>query len=103
MPGWPKTPEDRRRDSQRYGTAWRKARKAALERAGRRCEQCGSRTGISVDHIYGAGADPGHQHLRVLCGSCHRTKSGREGAAARNGSRTGSADPEPQPRTDWTR
>jgi 5-methylcytosine-specific restriction endonuclease McrA len=63
--------------------AWRKARKAALERAGRKCEKCGRTqdqaradgTWLEVHHVSGAGVrakehDP--DDLQVLCRQpCH--------------------------------
>jgi 5-methylcytosine-specific restriction endonuclease McrA len=97
---WSNDREARQRSNATYGAEWKRARKAALERAGHRCQRCGSRRELQVDHIHGAAADPQHRSLQVLCGSCHRSKSGREGAAARNGS-TRSSDPPAQPRTQW--
>lgn len=48
------------------------------------CQQCGS-PGSDVDHIvplaFGGLNDP--TNLQVLCVSCHRTKSSREGAQGR--------------------
>lgn len=95
---WSKTPQDRARDAVRYGPAWKKARQAALNRAGHRCEKCGSRRELSVDHIHGAAADPGHHHLQVLCGTCHRAKTAAESNQGRG--RTGSDAPV-QARTRW--
>ncbi|HEY1914252.1 MAG TPA: hypothetical protein VGH27_01640 [Streptosporangiaceae bacterium] len=97
---WNKTPEDRRRDNQRYGAAWRRARAACLERANWRCEirLPGVCIGAAreVDHILGAASDPGHTRLRAACKPCHAKVTAQQGNAAR-----GKADPECQPRTSW--
>jgi 5-methylcytosine-specific restriction endonuclease McrA len=98
---WVKTPEDRKQDSQRYGPAWRKARTAALARAGHRCELglpgCTTRA-TTVDHEAGAGNDPAHRHLRALCQSCHGKVTAQQGGGYRAGVKP---DPAPSPRTQW--
>jgi 5-methylcytosine-specific restriction endonuclease McrA len=96
---WANDREARQRSNATYGAGWKRARKAALERAGHRCERCGSRRELQVDHVFGAAADPEHRSLQVLCGQCHRSKTAREGTAARNGSRRN--DPPVTPRTQW--
>jgi 5-methylcytosine-specific restriction endonuclease McrA len=100
---WKKSAADRRRDSQRYGAAWRRARKAALERAGHRCEirteACTGRA-TQVDHVNGAENDPEHRHLRAACAPCHRKVTAQQGGGYRRSSRK--ADPAPlQNRTWW--
>ncbi len=102
---WDKSPEDRRRDAQRYGPEWRKARQAALARAGGRCEQCGSRRALQVDHIIpvSQGGTHGLGNLQVLCsgpGSCHARKTAAEGGGYRSRGKT-AADPPLAPRTSW--
>jgi hypothetical protein len=85
-----------------YNTqAWKRARAAALRRAGNRCELgldgCTYRA-TEVDHVNGIDNDPNHTNLRAACTSCHRKVTAKQGAAAR---RRKSADPECTPRTWW--
>ena len=88
---WTKTPARiAHKDAVRYGPAWKKARQGALNRAGHRCEKCGSRRELSVDHIHGVAADSGHHHLQVLCGPCHRVKTATESNKGRSRSRASS-------------
>ena len=56
------------------GRKWRKARRLAIERAGRRCERCGAAGRLQVHHKTplcegGAARDPGN--LEALCPPCH--------------------------------
>jgi 5-methylcytosine-specific restriction enzyme A len=102
VPGWQKTRADRERDNQTYDARWRRARKAALERAGYRCEirlpdVCAGRA-TEVDHISQAANDPNHRHLRAACSPCHAKVTAQQGRGFRKG---GSADPPPRPRTEW--
>ena len=99
---WQNTPEKRRRDSQVYGADWRRARAKALERAGRRCEQCRSGMSLSVDHIVPVSQGGTHDqgNLMVLCRTCHAAKTATEGGGWRT-SRTQQANPAPRPRTKW--
>jgi 5-methylcytosine-specific restriction endonuclease McrA len=94
---WKKTAADRQRDSQRYGTAWRRARLACLQRAQWRCEVrldgCTGRA-TEVDHVNGAAADPNHQHLRAACKSCHGKVTAQQGGGYR--AKKAPADPEPR-------
>ncbi|NVN03849.1 HNH endonuclease [Asaia sp. W19] len=60
---------------------WRSLMSRLLAQRGRRCEACG-RTGCRIfgDHIHelkdgGVLLDPGN--VRLLCGSCHSTKTAR--------------------------
>jgi 5-methylcytosine-specific restriction endonuclease McrA len=46
-------------------------RRAALERAGYRCEQCGARGELELHHI-GFRSDHSAFNCRVLCAGCHR-------------------------------
>lgn len=59
-----------------YGSAWRRARDAALVRAGHRCERCGSEGPLDVHHIDGRSPlEPGANalgNLAALCLRCHR-------------------------------
>jgi 5-methylcytosine-specific restriction endonuclease McrA len=70
---------------------WRRIRKAALERAGYQCEQCGAHgpgVRLEVDHIRYTrfGGDELPEDLRVLCVKpCHRAKHGRKGWQPRSG------------------
>jgi hypothetical protein len=70
---WKRTDPGR---SQGYGARWRRARQAALQAAGNRCEVCGATDGLQVHHIDGRGPlDPGANalsNLRVLCLRHHR-------------------------------
>lgn len=97
---WRKTPADRARDAQVYGPAYRRARRAALERAGWRCEIriegicLGAAT--EADHADQTANDPDHESLRAACRPCHLHVTARQG-----GGRRAPADPECTPRTKW--
>jgi len=99
---WQKTREDRRRDSQRYGAAWRRARDAHLRKVNWRCEIRleGVCTGgaTEVDHIEQAENDPGHKRLRAACGPCHKRITAQQGGGYRN---KPPRDPPPRPGTAW--
>lgn len=82
--------------------AWKRARKACLDRAQWRCEiQLDGCTTIAsqADHVYGLANDPTHRHLRAACLPCHRQVTTRQGHAGRAGS--GGCDPDPRPATLW--
>lgn len=53
---------------------WADKRKAALERAGYRCSQCGATSPLHVHHknYFRFGGDEFERDLAVLCESCHR-------------------------------
>lgn len=99
---WIKTPQSRKQDAQRYGADWRKARAAALRRAGGRCEAklegCTGRA-TEVDHLAGAANDPTHTHLRAICTPCHRKVTAQQGGGWR--AKGSGNDPAPTPRTRW--
>ncbi len=97
---WQSRPHDPRYST----TKWRRARRAALERAGYRCEArtpgiCTGRA-TEVDHLTSVDADPDHQHLQALCGPCHRAKTTAASNKAR--ARARAVDPDPRPWTGWT-
>lgn len=109
MPGWEKTPADRRRDAEVYkDPEYKRNRVVALRRAGGRCEllehgrRCGSRDRCSVDHIINLAAGGTHHldNLRVLCSFHHKAKTAQEGKGYRGGRQT-KADPALQTRTEW--
>jgi 5-methylcytosine-specific restriction endonuclease McrA len=61
--------------------AWAKGTTAAWRRARTRqlasvpfCEDCGRRAD-QVDHVLGAGNDPGHQILASVCRPCHQKRT----------------------------
>ncbi len=97
---WQKTRADRERDAKVYGNPeYRRNRQLVLGRAAGRCELCGKRAQLEVDHIIPRIKGGGHAvaNLRALCTSCHAAKTAQEGKGAR---RKG-ADPKPTPRTVW--
>jgi 5-methylcytosine-specific restriction protein A len=109
---WTKTPADRARDAETYGSPeYRRNRPLALRRAGGRCEltqnghRCGSRNRVSVDHIKPVSQGGTHHldNLRVLCRPCHLAKTATEGGGFRQPGRrsTRAADPPLQQRTQW--
>jgi 5-methylcytosine-specific restriction endonuclease McrA len=109
VPGWQKTPEDRRRDAKAYqDPEYKRNRQLAWKRAGGRCElvadgrRCGSRDGCQVDHIIGLASGGTHHldNLRVLCGHHHRIKTAQEGKGYRGGRRP-KDPPALQVRTQW--
>lgn len=55
-------------------------RRSLLESAKHRCERCGSREQLEVDHIIpiGLGGTNRRSHGMVLCATCHREKSSDE-------------------------
>jgi 5-methylcytosine-specific restriction enzyme A len=87
-----------------YGkAAWRRARQRCLEQARWRCEIKGPScrgAAVTVDHIYGLAADPGHRHLQAACQPCHDAKTHRESGEARR-RKQATPDPECTPRTQW--
>lgn len=81
----------RRKRYKKYlsSATWRRIRKAALERAGYRCEKCGAERDdvrLEVHHLSYARC-PGRElpeDLQVLCVKpCHREKHGRKAWARR--------------------
>lgn len=101
---WDKTREDRRRDAEVYGAAYRRARDAARRRARGICEGCGhAHRRLECDHIVPASQGGTHalSNLRMLCKGpgtcgCHEAKTGAESNANRI-----PADPPCTPRTVW--
>ena len=107
---WRKTPADRQRDAEVYGSPeYRRNRPLALQRAGRRCEllaqgrRCGSRDRVSVDHITPVSQGGTHHldNLRVLCKPHHLEKTAQEGGGYRRKRRRAAVDPPVQARTQW--
>jgi 5-methylcytosine-specific restriction endonuclease McrA len=76
--GWDrwKRAEEGAQRSRGYGSQWRRARAAALERAGNRCEVCGATGELEVHHIDGRSPlEPGANaasNLLVVCRRDHR-------------------------------
>lgn len=64
---------------------WNIIRRSALDRDGRRCQECGSSTDLSVHHIVplSAGGDSTLPNLRVLCHLCHQKEHGRHAPVVR--------------------
>lgn len=59
-------------------TRWQRARRAALERAGWRCEKCGGAGRMEADHVQpiNRGGDPyAMGNLQALCRACHIEKT----------------------------
>lgn len=60
---------------------WAQTRRAALERAGWRCEACGRAGRLEADHIepLDAGGEPYDlENVQALCRGCHADKTRRE-------------------------
>ena len=100
---WRNDQAAREASTRTYGAEWRKVRQQALERATHRCEQCGSRRRLQVDHVTPVSQGGTHSlaNLMVLCsgpGSCHAQKTASEGGGYRSGT---ARDPDPLPRTSW--
>jgi hypothetical protein len=97
--------ENARKDPAYNTAAWRRARNAAMKRAGWHCEiklegVCiGAAT--QVDHTLGLDNDRNHQHLRAACAPCHAKVTARQGNDARTGRGRAPRDPAPTPRTAW--
>ena len=64
--------------------AWKRTRRAALDRDGWTCRTCGD-TATEVDHIVNAaqGGSDDPANLAAICGPCHKQKTAAETAAAR--------------------
>jgi hypothetical protein len=59
-------------------SAWRRRRRQALRRAGRRCQRCGARGPLDVHHLtYRALGRERPGDLLALCESCHGALHGR--------------------------
>lgn len=106
---WHRT-RNRQADATAYGADYRRNRDIAMERDRWRCQLriAGVCIGAAAecDHIVSVAEGGSHHHtnLRAACKPCHAHRTGQQGGGARrNGGSGGSADPEPQPRTDWTR
>lgn len=101
---WDNSPAARARSNRVYGAAWRRARAAQLQRQPNcelRYDGCHGRAD-QVDHILGAGADPGHQALRSVCGPCHRKRTASEqGLGYRKPAADRITDPAARPTTTW--
>ena len=102
---WQKTPEERPCSSRVYGAEWKRKRQAQLERDRYRCqlqlESCTGRA-TEVDHLYGAAADPSHNHLRSVCSSCHKRRTAQQGGGfGANPGKRRAPDPPHRPRTRW--
>lgn len=101
---WSNDKAAREHSNATYGAEWKRARAAALARAGRRCQKCSSTQEIQVDHVIPVSQGGSHaaSNLQVLCGNCHRHKTATEGSGYR-GNRTRKPAPDPpfQPRTQW--
>lgn len=101
MPWRDRTPEQRRRDNATYASPeYLRNRKLALRRANGRCERCGRRARLQVDHVIPVAQGGSHAlaNLQALCsgpGSCHAHKTAVESHDREP------ADPQPRPRTVW--
>jgi 5-methylcytosine-specific restriction endonuclease McrA len=67
-----------------YGSAWRRARAAALDRDGHACVMCGSTRDLEVDHIVRkrAGGTDDLRNLRTLCHEHHHLRTSTDGGRA---------------------
>lgn len=108
MPGWPDTPEKRRRDQQVYGDpVYRRNRQSARRRANGKCEKCGHRhPKLECDHIVPKSQGGGNDlpNLQMLCtgeGSCkcHEAKTYEQRGNSQTKRRA--SDPEPTPDVWW--
>ena len=62
----------------RTGRAWRRIRRAVLDRAGWRCERCGKAGRLECHHIvpHAAGGGEEMSNLQALCRGCHFEQHG---------------------------
>ena len=112
---WRKTPADRQRDAQVYGSAeYKRNRAAARRRANGHCEGCHCRHDrLQCDHITPVTKGGTHHldNLRMLCTGdgtcrCHEHKTATEGGGYRQQGHPGrgsKSEPDPplQGRTKW--
>lgn len=92
---WSNDPEKRKRDQE-----FVRNRPVVLRWAGGRCEQCGARRPLQVDHrvpVY-IRVDRSLGNLWALCLPCHQVKSAADGHDPR---RQRKPRPSPRPRTVW--
>jgi hypothetical protein len=98
---WSNDPAKRQRDAEVYQDPEFVRNKAVvLRRAAGRCEQCGARRRLQVDHRTPVWIRLDHSlgNLWGLCLPCHQAKSAAEGHDAR---RRKPKRPAPRPRTQW--
>jgi 5-methylcytosine-specific restriction endonuclease McrA len=96
---WENSPEKRARDAEHYRhPEYVRNRPLALRRANGRCEKCGRRARLQVDHKTPLAILVDHSlaNLWGLCGTCHSAKTAADSHAARQAKR-----PAPRPRTQW--
>jgi 5-methylcytosine-specific restriction endonuclease McrA len=98
---WASDPVKRQQDRNRYkDPQFIRTRQIVLRRAGGKCEQCGHRGRLQVDHRTPLSVRVDHSvaNAWALCLQCHRAKTAAEGHDAR---RRGAPRPAPRPRTTW--
>ncbi|CAI8211258.1 MAG: Uncharacterised protein [Flavobacteriaceae bacterium] len=75
--GWSYERLQEERNKKRSRTISSRLRKMILERDNHQCQQCGSRTDLTIDHIFpfsrGGGKEP--NNLQLLCHRCNAKKS----------------------------
>lgn len=104
MPWQNGDPAKRQQDRDRYqDPEFIRNRKVVLRRAAGKCEECGRRGRLQVDHRVPLSVRVDHSlgNLRALCcgpASCHSRKTAAEGHEAR---RRQAGRPSPTPRTVW--
>ena len=72
-----------------------------LEKAARKCQECGSRGKLEVDHIVpiSRGGDGKIENLRILCRSCNRKKRTRWAATQQASTQEATQLPSPSTTT----
>ena len=75
--GWSYERLEEERNKKRSRAISSRLRKMILERDNHQCQQCGSRTDLTIDHIFpfsrGGGKEP--NNLQLLCHRCNAKKS----------------------------
>ncbi len=100
---WDNSAEARRKSAATYrDKTYRANRLVILRRANGRCEECGKRARLEVDHIVPVSAGGGHDlaNLQALCRADHARKTGEQHGWRSRGQAP--ADPSPTPKTQWT-
>lgn len=97
---WDNSPEARQRQARTYNSEYRRNSRTAKQRAGYRCENCGSARNIETNHIIRPEHGGTHDlsNLQVLCADCHGKITAQQGGGFRSAR---IADPDPAPRTAW--
>jgi 5-methylcytosine-specific restriction protein A len=81
-PGWSRHPSPRRRNRKESGWALQKRAARVIARDEGICYICGEPGAEEADHVDRGGPDR-EDNMKAICGPCHKAKTQREAARAR--------------------